>query len=119
MKKSFPFIFLFFISLSAVGQITFDWEEQLIKEDQNMKKMNVLEDNSAILIGYGNTFRKSTDQGASWNQVPLLDPVFDWADISINSSGLGYAVTGDDKVIDNPSGGDRHQKDCRLLYHLL
>lgn len=106
MKKSFPFILLFFISLSAAGQITFDWETQLIKEDQNMKKLNVLEDNSAILIGYGNTFRKSTDQGASWNQVPLLDPEFDWADISINSSGLGYAVAGDDKVIDNPSAGE-------------
>lgn len=106
MKKILPFILLIFISISVMGQITFNWESQLIKEGYNMKEMDVVNDTNTILAGYGNTFVRTKDQGTSWEKVPLIDPEFDWADISMNSSGLGYAIAGDVKVVDNPSGAE-------------
>jgi len=106
MKKILPFILLIFISISAIGQITFNWESQLIKEGFNMKEMDVVSDTNTILVGYGNTFVQTKDQGTSWEKIPLIDPEFDWADISINSNGLGYAIAGDVKVVDNPSGAE-------------
>jgi photosystem II stability/assembly factor-like uncharacterized protein len=103
--KKLTFLFLI-ISLSfyASAQLfTFDWEEQQINEGYNMKEMNVVSDNMAVLVGYGRTFETSTDQGETWKHVPILRPVFNYEDISINSSGLGYACARDEKVIDNPS----------------
>lgn len=107
IKKSISILLMTCISVTVLGQLfEFNWEPQLIKKDFNMKKMNVVDDNSATLVGYGNTFLQTSDQGVTWEKVPLIDPAFDWADISINSSGLGYAVAGDVKVVDNPSGGE-------------
>jgi hypothetical protein len=106
MKNFTLLVLLTIISFSASAQLTFDWEAQYISEGNNIKAMNVADDNTAILAGYGRTFKVSPDQGLTWNDVPLLDPEFDFGDVSINSSGLGYALAGDVKVIDNPTSGE-------------
>lgn len=106
MKKRLPFILLFILPIVVSGQITFEWEEQVISTDNNMKGMSIVNDTATLLAGYGRTFALSEDQGNTWEKISLLNPVYDWADISINSSGLGFAVCGDDKVVDNPGGGE-------------
>gem|GEM_PF-354294 len=106
MKKILSFILVLITPFIASGQFTFEWEEQLINEDNNMKGMSIVNDTTTLLAGYGRTFVNSRDLGQTWEKIPLLDPMFDWADISINSSGLGFAVCGDDKVVDNPGGGE-------------
>lgn len=106
MKKILSFILLLVTPFIASGQFTFEWEEQLISEENNLKGMSIVNDTTTLLAGYGRTFVNSSDLGKTWEKIPLLDPMFDWADISINSSGLGFAVCGDDKVVDNPGGGE-------------
>lgn len=103
MKKITLFLIPMLFSISASAQLTFNWEAQPISEGNNMKSMNVVNDTMTLLAGYGRTFVKSSDQGETWDNVPLMDPEFDYAEISINSSGLGYALAGDVKVIDNPT----------------
>lgn len=106
MKKRLPFILLLILPIIVSGQITFEWEEQVISNDNNMKGMSIVNDTATFLAGYGRTFALSKDHGMTWEKISLLQPEFDWADISINSSGLGFAVCGDSKVVDNPSGGE-------------
>jgi photosystem II stability/assembly factor-like uncharacterized protein len=107
MKNRTLFFLLLFFSFTASAQLfTFEWEEQVINEGYNMKGMNIVNDTTTILVGYGKTFEVSKDLGQTWSHVPILTPEFDFADISINSAGVGYACAGDEKVIDNPSSGE-------------
>lgn len=106
--KNFTFLVsLFFISFSASAQVTFDWRAQSISPDNNLQEMNIVNDTTTLLVGYGRTFVKSADLGLTWDKVPILDPLYDFGDLSINSNGIGYACAGDQKVIDNPSGGEQ------------
>ena len=97
-----------FISLALTAQIEFTWGSQYISEGNNMKDMNIVNDTMTILAGYGRTFAVSADKGITWDDVPVLDPIFDFGDLSINSSGVGYALSGDVKLIDNPTGSIEH-----------
>jgi len=106
--KNFTFLVsLFFISFSASAQVTFDWEAQSISPGHNLQEMNMVNDTTTLLVGYGKTFVKSADLGLTWDKVPILDPLYDFGDLSINSNGIGYACAGDQKVINNPSGGEQ------------
>ena len=105
--KNFTFLFLlFFISFSALAQVDFNWETQSISPDNNLQEMNIVNDTTTILVGYGKTFVKSADLGLTWDNVPVLDPLYDFIDLSINSSGIGYACARDEKVIDNSGEQD-------------
>jgi len=105
--KNFTLLFLsFFISFSALAQVTFNWERQSISPGNNLQGMNIVNDTTTILVGYGATFVKSANLGITWDNVPILDPLYDFTDLSINNNGIGYACTGDQKVINNPSGGE-------------
>lgn len=104
MKKLNLLILAILIALPASGQFTFTWETQEIAEGENLKEMSIPNENLALLAGYGRTFMQSGDQGNTWTSIPVIDPVFDLGDISINSSGYGFALAGDAKVVDNPSG---------------
>ncbi len=105
--KITTFFFLFvFLSFSAFAQVTFDWQSQTISPDNNLREMNIVNDTTTILVGYGKTFSKSADLGLTWDNVPILTPTFDFIDISINENGVGYACAEDERVINNPSGGE-------------
>ncbi|MCF8380704.1 MAG: DUF5018 domain-containing protein [Bacteroidales bacterium] len=106
MKISTFLIFAIFLSYSAFGQVSFDWHTQEISPDNNLQEMNIVNDTTTILAGYGRTFRKSADLGITWDEVRLLDPSFDFVDISINANGIGYACSGDEQVINNPTDGE-------------
>ena len=105
--KNFTLLFLsFFISFSALAQVTFNWETQSISSGNNLQEMNLVNDSTTFLVGYGRTFVKSADLGLTWDKVPVLTPTYDFINLSINSNGIGYACAGDQKVIDNPSDGE-------------
>jgi len=104
MKNFTLFLSVFLISFSAFAQVTFNWEKQSISPGNNLQEMNMVNDSTTLLVGYGRTFVKSADFGLTWDNVPILDPLYDFGDLSINSNGIGYACSGDQKVINNPSG---------------
>ncbi len=104
MKKFTLLALAVIVSFSVIAQ-TFNWQEQLISPNNNLKEMSIY-DNAVTLVGYGRTFVKSTDTGETWNDVPLLDVEYDFGDISITDDGTGYACAGDPKVVNNPSGGE-------------
>lgn len=101
------FLFLaIFLSYSAFGQVTFSWQTQEISPGNNLQEMNIVNDTTTILAGYGRTFVKSADQGLTWDKIRVLNPSFDFGDMSINTNGIGYACAGDEKVMDNPTDGE-------------
>ena len=107
MKKITFLFVLLFVSFSVLAQVDFNWVTQPISPDNNLQEMNIVNDTTTILVGYGKTFVKSADKGLTWDNVPVLDPLYDFTDLSINSNGIGYACAGDQKVIDNPSDGEQ------------
>lgn len=46
--------------------------------------MSIHNDNTAVIAGYGRTFKITVDKGISWNDVGLLDPKYNLNDISIS-----------------------------------
>ncbi|MFY9152030.1 MAG: YCF48-related protein [Prolixibacteraceae bacterium] len=71
--------------------------------------MTLNNDGTANLIGYGQTFKKSFDQGLTWNNVEILSPDFDFIDMSIKGN-IGYIVSARTTIIDNPSKGESDVK---------
>jgi len=103
MKKFTSLLIALCLAIPAMAQYTFNWTPQTINPDNNMQEMNIVNDTTTILVGYGQTFVVSDDLGSSWNKVPILTPLYDFEDVSINASGLGYACSGDQRVYDNPT----------------
>lgn len=105
MKYFFSIIFVAALSISAAwGQQSFDWKSQKVTfPKSNLKAMNVVNDTTTLLVGYDHTFLRSKDQGSSWETIPIIDPEFDFGDMGMNSSGVGYVLAGDKKIMDNPS----------------
>ncbi|MCE4564424.1 T9SS type A sorting domain-containing protein [Maribellus sp. CM-23] len=87
------FTLLFFIaglSFLAVGQNpVFNWEKTVLSE--NLLKRMEINGNNAIIAGYDNAFFKSTDGGASWDTLNLIQPVFNLFDISVKGN-TGYSI---------------------------
>ncbi len=106
MKRTFTIVAALLLSFTVFAQNTFEWESQYIREKQNMKDLDIVNDTFAVLAGYGRTLMTSADRGASWQDIGVLAPEYNFEDLSINSSGLGYAISADAKVIDNPADGE-------------
>ena len=104
--KNFTFLMIF--SLLAVfataQQATFNWVTDTISEGNNLKGMTVSGDTSAIIIGYDNTFKKSTDKGLSWSDIKAFDPEFDFIGMS-NAEGVTFISSRRPKIVNHPSGG--------------
>lgn len=103
--KKITTLFVIAISFAISLPAQFNWQEQMISPGNNLKEMNFY-DTSVFLVGYGRTFVKSTDMGETWNDVPILTPVYDFYDLSIDATGVGYLCSGDEKIFNNPSGGE-------------
>ena len=108
MKRNYDKLLLVSLMLtSALTGQTFNWEEQIINNrSENLQGIAVSEDGSATIVGYGNTFVKSTDGGDSWHNTGIFETDnFDYQDISFSGNiGFAIAMTGY-KVIDRPKGG--------------
>ena len=67
--------------------------------------MSIHDENTAVIAGYRGTFKISTDKGLTWNNVGLLDPGFNFIDMSFEGS-VGYIVGRKTALVKYPSGGE-------------
>ncbi len=93
------------ISMSQTSNPVFNWKVQEISKDENLQGMSVHDENTAVIAGFGNTFKITTDKGISWNDVGLLNPQYNFNDISI-AGNVGYMVGRKTLLVKNPSGGE-------------
>ncbi len=98
--KNFTFFMIFsLVALFATGQTaTFDWQETELSDGNILQKMTINGD-IAVIAGFGNSFFKSIDGGATWDTLILKYPEFNYMDISIKGS-VGYIVSGKEKMYD-------------------
>lgn len=93
------------ISVSQTPSPTFNWKTQEISKDNNLQGMSVIDENTAVIAGFGRTFRKTTDKGISWVDVGLLNPKYNFNDISIVNK-VGYMVARKTLLVDNQNGAE-------------
>lgn len=67
--------------------------------------MSIHDENTAVIAGYGGTFKISADKGMSWNDVGLFNPGFNFIDMSFEDS-VGYIVGRKTALVKYPSGGE-------------
>jgi len=97
-----------FITVSLYAQTSkpiIKWKAQEISKDNNLQSMATYDDNSAIIAGLGRTIKKSDDKGLSWKDVGLLNPKYNFNDMSINGN-VGFIVGRRTTLVDNPDGGE-------------
>lgn len=102
------FIVLLFLPLLTKAQISspaFNWKSQEISKDNNLQGMAVHDDNTAVIAGMGKTFKITRDKGISWDDAGLLNPKYNFNDISITGN-VGYMVARKTLLVDNPSAGE-------------
>lgn len=100
------FVLLFpIISLSQIANPVFNWKAKEISKDNNLQGMSVHDENTAVIAGFGKTFKITTDKGLSWNDVGLLNPRYNFIDISIKDN-VGYMVGRKTLLVKNPIGGE-------------
>lgn len=96
-------------SIAQTPNPVFNWKQQEISPNNNLKKMTLSEDGSANIIGFSRTFKKSTDQGATWQDIKIVDASFDFKDMSF-AGNVGYVVSARSIIIDNPTNGETDVK---------
>lgn len=93
------------LSFSQTSNPVFNWRAQEISKDNNLQGMSIHDENTAVIAGYGRTFKITTDKGVSWNDVGLLNPKYNFIDLSINDN-VGYIVGRKSVLVTNPTGGE-------------
>ncbi len=110
MKLSTYFLILAFLfpllSFAQTPNPVFNWKQQEISADNILRGMTVASDGSAVIAGYQNTLKKTTDNGSCWNNIPLIDPLYNFSQMSIQGK-TGYIVTMYATIVDNPKGGEK------------
>jgi len=102
------FLLPFFIPILLFSQNStpvFNWKVKEISKDNNLQGMSIHDENTAVIAGYGRTFKITTDKGISWKDVGLLNPKYHFNDISITNN-VGYMVGRKTLYLDFPSGGE-------------
>lgn len=93
--------FLVFISTGTLmAQNDYNWVPQSLSPDNNLLEMEVMDDNSLVVIGNYNSVFKSVDNGLTWDFLSLINPEYDLASMSISASGTGYISSRAAKLID-------------------
>lgn len=90
---------------SQLSNPVFNWESYEINKDSKLQSMAVHNDSTAVVAGLGKTFRITTNQGKSWNDVGLLNPKYNFNDISIHGN-VGYMVSRKTILIKNQAGAE-------------
>lgn len=105
--NSFLILILLFpvASLSQVSGPIFNWEAKEISKDNNLQGMSLHDENTAVIAGYGSTFKFTSDKGISWNDGGLLSPKYNFNDISIKDK-VGYLVGRKTLLVKNTTGGE-------------
>lgn len=67
--------------------------------------MSVHDENTAVIAGFGKTFKITTDKGLSWKDAGLLNPKYNYNDISIKDN-VGYMVGRKTLLVKNLTGGE-------------
>ncbi len=93
------------LSFSQISNPEFKWKTQEISKDNNLQGMSIHDENTAVIAGFGKTFRITTDKGVSWNDVGLLNPKYNFNDLSIRDN-VGYLVGRKSVLVTNPTGGE-------------
>jgi photosystem II stability/assembly factor-like uncharacterized protein len=107
MKKLVLISFSLLWAAALMAQPTvYNWVPQTLSPDNNLQELTVMDDNSLVVVGYNNSFFKSTDQGLTWNPVKVVYTEFDFTSLSMNSSGVGLLSSRFSKIIDYKSGED-------------
>jgi photosystem II stability/assembly factor-like uncharacterized protein len=95
------------LSFSQIQSSVFKWKVKEISKDNNLQGMSIHDESTAVIAGYGRTFKISTDKGVSWNDVGLLNPKYNFNDLSIKDN-VGYIVGRKSVLVTNPSGGEEN-----------
>jgi photosystem II stability/assembly factor-like uncharacterized protein len=74
------------IKVTDLTSGNYTWVKQTVSPDNNLHKMHVFDSDNAILIGLGQTFKKTGDKGKTWTDVPL--PAVPTYDASLDFNGL-------------------------------
>lgn len=106
MKKFTLLLFLNFLALYSMAQTaSFNWKIDTISEGNSIKGMTLNEaDGTSVIIGYANTFLKSTDNGATWENKTMVETKFDFMGMSQTSDAL-FISSRKTKTINHPSEG--------------
>lgn len=102
------FLLLSFIPILLLSQTSnpvFNWRTQEISKNNNLQGMSIHDENTAVIAGYGRTFKITRDKGISWNDVGLLNSKYHFNDISI-AANVGYIVGRKTLYIKFPTGGE-------------
>jgi len=93
------------VALTQISNPVFKWQGKEISKDNILQGMSVHDENTAVIAGYGRTFKITTDKGLSWKDVGLLNPKYNFNDISIKDK-VGYLVGRKTLYVKNPTGGE-------------
>ncbi|OFX60547.1 MAG: hypothetical protein A2066_05485 [Bacteroidetes bacterium GWB2_41_8] len=94
-----------FLSFSQTSNPVFKWKTQEISKDNNLQGMSIHDENTAVIAGFGRTFKITSDKGISWEDVGLFNPKYHFNDISVTDN-VGYIVGRKTMLVKNPTGGD-------------
>lgn len=94
-----------FLSFSQLSNPVFKWKTHEISKDNNLQGMSIHDENTAVIAGYGRTFKITSDKGISWSDVGLLNAKYHFNDISITAN-VGYIVGRKTLYVDFPTGGE-------------
>jgi photosystem II stability/assembly factor-like uncharacterized protein len=106
MRKILLVLLVLIPGLITLAQPSYNWVQKTLSPGNNLQDMATMEDGSQVIVGYNNTVLKSTDNGDNWSTVNLVDGVFDFSMLSMNSAGVGMLVTGDMKIVNFKTGED-------------
>jgi len=94
-----------FISMSQPSNPVFNWKAKEISKNEILQGMSVHDENTAVIAGFGKTFKITNDKGQSWKDAGLLNPRLNFNDISIKDK-IGYMVARKTVLVDNPDAGE-------------
>ncbi len=89
--------------ITTAQQATFNWVPVTFSGG-NLQGMSVTGDTSAVIVGYDNTFKKSTDKGFSWFDLNAFKAEYDFIGMSA-ANDVAFLSSRKANVVDHPSGG--------------
>lgn len=95
------------ISVADLVSKTFNWSTVMINDGENLQKMSIYDNNNAIIGGYGEACKKTSDSGKTWMPTHLPmdyqeDVEFDFNSISANGANA-FSTIRRFKIADLPS----------------
>lgn len=90
---------VFLAMVLSAQEENFNWVQQTISPGNNLQEMTTVED-TLVVVGNNNVFFKSTNKGLSWEFKQVIDAIYDYSSLSINSEGNGLLTTRRSKIID-------------------